>query len=174
MPGASPSSAPEAAADVEAELDQRFAARGAEVVKCRYEPELAKFRGQDGVEFAERMAHLGSETALQLPAGRASARRITHPAARTTAIVEGLPLRTAGGLPAPVRAARRADGRPAAATARPDDPGAVRQVGRLGANVARGERARGRAVGMPSGSGRSTGNRRAVFRPIGRLFSTST
>src|SRR5262249_44444254 len=52
---------PSTAALVEAELDRRFAERGAEVVKRWYEPELAKFRGPDGVEFAERVAHLGSD-----------------------------------------------------------------------------------------------------------------
>ncbi|MFI5611266.1 thiopeptide-type bacteriocin biosynthesis protein [Amycolatopsis sp. NPDC051903] len=137
------SARPDAAADVEAELDRRFAERGAEVVKRWYEPELAKFRGPDGVEFAERVAHLGSETALQLLPGRASARRITQAAAHTAAIVEGLPAEQRVSFLHQYawywsgRGARTVAWRPAAATARPDDPGAVRQAGRLAGNVAR-------------------------------------
>ncbi|MGW4482676.1 thiopeptide-type bacteriocin biosynthesis protein [Amycolatopsis sp. NPDC004368] len=133
---------PESAEVVEAELDRRFAERGTEVVKRWYEPELAKFRGPDGVEFAERVAHLGSETALQLLPGRASAHRITQAAAHTAAIVEGLPADQRVSFLHQYawywsgRGARTVAWRPAAATAHPDDPAAVRQAGRLADSVA--------------------------------------
>jgi thiopeptide-type bacteriocin biosynthesis protein len=134
---------PGSAALVEADLDRRFAERGSEVVKRWYEPELAKFRGPDGVEFAERVAHLGSDTALELLPGRASAHRITQAAAHTAAIVEGLPADQQVSFLHQYawywsgRGARTVAWRPAAATARPDDPAAVRQAGRLFENVTR-------------------------------------
>ncbi|MEV0066050.1 thiopeptide-type bacteriocin biosynthesis protein [Amycolatopsis sp. NPDC050768] len=134
---------PDAGAVVEADLDRRFAERGTEVVKRWYEPELAKFRGPDGVEFAERVAHLGSDTALELLPGRASAHRITQAAAHTAAIVEGLPADQQVSFLHQYawywsgRGARTVAWRPAAATARPDDPAAVRQAGRLFENVTR-------------------------------------
>ncbi|MGW7532096.1 thiopeptide-type bacteriocin biosynthesis protein [Amycolatopsis sp. NPDC054798] len=134
---------PEAGAEIEADLDQRFAEHGAEVVKRWYEPELAKFRGPDGVEFAERVAHLGSETALELLPARTPARRIALAAAHTAVLAEGLPAEQQVSFLHQYawywsgRGARTVAWRPAAATAHPDDPAAVRQANRLAETVAR-------------------------------------
>ncbi|GAA3535403.1 hypothetical protein GCM10022222_18760 [Amycolatopsis ultiminotia] len=133
----------EPAQGVADELERRFAERGAEVLPRRYEPELAKFRGRAGVELAEQIAHLGSETALKLLPGRASSRRVTQAAAHTSLVVAGLPAAQRVSFLHQYawywsgKGARTTVWRPPMAAARPDDPSAVTKATRLQDGVSR-------------------------------------